>query len=66
MISIHKKMIIDEHGKPVEVIIPWVEFKEIEEILGLDFDQVAIGDLKQAQKDREAGNREAYLDLESI
>ncbi len=66
MISIHKKMIIDEHGKPVEVIIPWVEFKEMEEILGLDFDQVAIDDLKQAQKDREAGNREAYLDFESI
>ncbi len=66
MISIHKKMIIDEHGKPVEVIIPWEEFKEMEEILGLDFDQTAIGDLKQAQKDRDAGNKEAYLDLESI
>ncbi len=59
-------MIIDEHGKPVEVIIPWEEFKEMEEILGLDFDQTAIGDLKQAQKDRDAGNKEAYLDLESI
>ncbi len=66
MLTIHKKMIVDEHGKPVEVIIPWVEFKEMEEILGLDFDQAAIDDMKQAQKDREAGNREAYLDLESI
>jgi len=30
MISIHKKNIIDKDGKPVEIIIPWGEFKDLE------------------------------------
>jgi PHD/YefM family antitoxin component YafN of YafNO toxin-antitoxin module len=66
MITIHKKVVVDEHGKPTEVIIPWEEYKEMEELLGLDLDKEAVSDLKQAQDDRASGNKEAYSDLDSI
>ena len=66
MITIHKKLVVNEQGKPMEVIIPWAEYKEMEELLGLDLDEKAIADLKQAQKDRANGKKEAYVDLDSI
>ena len=66
MITLHKKIIVNEKGKPTEVIIPLKEYREIEELLGLDLDKKAIQDLKQAKKDREKGKREAYVNLDSI
>ncbi len=66
MITIHKKLVVDDHGKPTEVIIPWDEYKEMEELLGLDLDKTAIEDLKQARKDRAKGKKDAYSDLDSI
>jgi len=66
MITVHKKIVLDGKGKPTEVIIPWVEYREIEELLGLDLDKTAIEDIRQARKDRESGNVGAYLDLDAI
>ncbi len=66
MITIHKKLVVDEHGKPTEVIIPWDEYKEMEKLLGLDLDKTAVEDLKQARKDRAKGKKDAYSDLDSI
>lgn len=66
MIAIHKKIIVDDKGKPKEVIIPWEEYKEMEELLGLDLDEATISDLKQAQKDRAGGKEDAFLDIDSI
>jgi PHD/YefM family antitoxin component YafN of YafNO toxin-antitoxin module len=66
MMSIHKKIVIDEHGNPHEVIIPWDQFQEIVEILGLDLDSEALEDLRQAREDRESGKRDAYISLDSI
>ena len=34
MMSIHRKIVVDEHGNPQEVIIPWDEFQGIAEIRG--------------------------------
>ena len=53
MITIHKKYVVDEQGNPKEVIIPLEDFRMIEELLGLDLDQEAIEDLRQARRDRE-------------
>ena len=64
--EIHKKIVIDEHGNPQEVIIPWAEFQEISDILGLDLDQEAIKDLIQARKDRTQGNTDAYIGLSDL
>ena len=66
MITINKKFVVDEHGNPKEVIILWEDFKKIEEMLGLDLDSNAIDNLKQARKDRKAGNKSAYVELDSI
>lgn len=64
--TIHKKLVYDDSGKPLEVIIPWSEYEEIAEMLGLDLDPAAIEDLRQARKDRDSGDPEAYLSLESL
>lgn len=66
MLTIHKKIVKDVNGNPTEVIIPWEEYKKIEESLGLDLSQEAIEDLKQAKIDRDNSNKDAYVDLDSI
>ncbi len=66
MLTIHKKVVKDVNGNPTEVIIPWEEYKKIEESLGLDLSQETIEDLKQAKIDRDNSNKDAYIDLESI
>ena len=66
MMSIHRKIVVDEHGNPQEVIIPWDEFQGIAEILGLDLDSVALEDLRQAREDRENGRHEAFVYLDNV
>ncbi|NPA49051.1 MAG: hypothetical protein GXO20_03660 [Thermodesulfobacteria bacterium] len=66
MFSIPKKVVYDENGKPIEVIIPWEVFVEIEEALGLDLDDDARKALKEARQDRENGKEETYVPLEEI
>jgi len=66
MISVHKKLIVNEQGKPTDVIIPWEEYKVIEEALGLDLEDAAIEAINLAKRDREDGKEDAYLDLDSI
>ncbi|GJQ59688.1 MAG: hypothetical protein D8M57_14495 [Candidatus Scalindua sp. AMX11] len=66
MLTIHKKVVKNVNGNPKEVIIPWEEYKKIEESLGLDLSQEVIEDLKQAKIDRDNSDKDAYVDLESI
>ena len=66
MLTIHKKLVVDEHGTPHEVILPWEEYRQIEELLGLDLSSDAVADLEQAAKDRQSANPDAYEDLDSI
>ena len=64
--SINKRYIVDEKGSPKEVIITVEDFRKIEELLGWDLDEDAIQQLREARKDRESGNKDAYIDLDSI
>jgi hypothetical protein len=64
--DINKKYIVDEQGNPKEVIIPFDDFRKIEELLGWDLDEEAVQQLHEARGDRERGNQEAYVDLDSI
>jgi len=66
MLTISKKYIVDEHGQPKEVIIPWDQYLQIIEILGLDLDEDSIADLRQAKHDRETKAQNAYVDLDAI
>jgi hypothetical protein len=66
MITINKKYVVDENGDRKEVILPWEDFKKIEEMLGLDLDSDVVDNLRQARKDRESGDKNTYVDLDSI
>lgn len=66
MVKIKKKFIVDEQGNPKEVILLLEDFQKIEELLGLDLDDEAINDLRKARSDRETGNKNAYVDLDTI
>ena len=63
---INKKYIVDKHGNPKEVVILLKDFEKIEELLGLDLDNEAVRELRDARNDRESGNSAAYIDLDSI
>ena len=58
--DINKKYIVDEQGNPKEVIIPVEDFRKIEELLGWDLDEEAVQLLREARRDREQANTEAY------
>ena len=62
----NKKYIVDEKGNPKEVIIPIEHFRKMEELLGWDLDDETVQQLREAKMDREKGNKEAYIDLDSI
>jgi len=59
---INKKYIVDKHGNPKEVVILLKDFEKIEELLGLDLDNEAVRELRDARSDRESGNSAAYID----
>ncbi len=63
--NINKKYIVDEKGNPTEVIILFEDYQKIEEMLGLDLDDHSVKELEEARRDRMAGNKEAYRDLNS-
>ena len=63
---INKRYITDERGKPREVVLLLKDFKKIEELLGLDLDDTTVQQLREARKDRERGNKKAYVGLDSL
>ena len=66
MIAIEKKIVRDAEGNPREVIISWEDYQNIIELLGLDLDEDAISDLMEARRDRESGNKDAYVRLDAV
>ena len=66
MVKIRKKIVLDEHGAPKEVIIPWKQFCEIAETLGFDLDESARADLRTANRDFHRGKTTAFLPLAEI
>jgi hypothetical protein len=66
MNAIRKKIVVDERGKPQEVIIPWAQFCEMSEALGLDLDEKAKGDLRAARRDFKKRNAAAFKPLTAL
>jgi hypothetical protein len=64
--NINKRYIVDERGNPKEVVILLEDYIKIEEMLGLDLNDETVIKLREAQKDRKSGNKDAYIDLDSI
>jgi hypothetical protein len=64
--AISKKIVVDEKGAPVEVILPWATFCDVAEMLGLDLDADAEADLRHTRGDLEAGTSDAFVPLPSF
>jgi len=39
MKTIHKKLVVDEQGQPIELAIPWAEYQEMATLLSFDLDE---------------------------
>jgi PHD/YefM family antitoxin component YafN of YafNO toxin-antitoxin module len=63
MTAIQKKIVVDEKGNPQEVIIPWTQFCELMEELGLDLDDEAAADVRAAREDWAKGDTGAFKPL---
>lgn len=63
---INNRYIVDERGNPKEVVILLEDYRKIDELLGPDLDDDAVNELREARKDRERGDEDAYSDLDSI
>jgi len=66
MTAIRKKIIVDERGRPKEVVISWAQFCQLSEALGLDLDEKAKSDLRAARRDLKRGNTAAFKPLSSF
>jgi PHD/YefM family antitoxin component YafN of YafNO toxin-antitoxin module len=64
--AIRKKIVVDERGKPREVIIPWSQFREMIEALGLDLDEKAKADLRAARRDLNLRKTKAFKPLSAL
>ena len=64
MSTIHKKIVLDKHGNPTEVIIPYKEFLELEELIGFDLEEEVKEHLRQAKDDRMLNRVNSYVDLD--
>jgi len=66
MTVIPKKIVVDEKGNPTEVIIPWAQYCEWMEALGLDLDPEAVADLRAAREDWQKGDPAAFKLLSEL
>lgn len=65
--TISHQTVVDEQGKPAAALIPWAEFLRIQEILeGGEVTDEEAAALREADADRRAGNRDAFVDLASL
>ena len=64
--AIVKKVVINERGIPIEVILSWKTFCQIAETLGLDLDEDAKADLRATRRDLAKRNRKAFVPLSSL
>ena len=63
---INKRYIVDEQGNPKEVVILLEDFRKIEELMGWDLDDEVVDQIRKARSDRDSGDKDAYVDLETI
>lgn len=66
MLAICKRIVVDQRGRPRDVIIPWTQFCEMSEALGFDLDKKAKTDLRAARRDLKRRNSKAFRPLSSL
>jgi hypothetical protein len=64
--TITKKIVLDEQGKPTEVIMPYQQFVDLSETYGWDLDETEQSELKEALADSVSGNRSAFVPASGV
>lgn len=64
--TVAKKVVVNERGTPVEVILSWKAYQEVAEAMGWDLDTEAKTDLRQTRRDLAKGNRKAFVPLSAL
>ena len=66
MTAVPKKIVVNESGAPLEVIIAWADYQDLAERLGWDLSADEESELKEAVHDWRSGNREAFAPLSEL
>ncbi len=64
-----EKIFYDKDGNPSEVLVPFVKFEEMKELIErnlLDFDPTETAELREAIADADAGNHEAFIPADQV
>ena len=64
--TIDRKIVIDDRGEPLEVIIPYAQFVELSETCGLDLDIAQRQELRAALADSASRRREAFIPEDEV
>ena len=64
--TINSQILLGEDGKPSAVQIPYDQFVEIAEALGLDLPDGEAEELREALADSRAGRRKTFTSLDLI
>lgn len=66
MSTIAKKIVVDERGNPLEVIIAWSDYQDLAERMGWDLDELEAADVRAAMADWRNGDAEAFVPLSDL
>lgn len=66
MSGISKKIVVDERGNPLEVIIAWDVYQDLAERMGWDLSEDEASNVREAVADWRGGNRDAFVSLAEL
>jgi hypothetical protein len=66
MTSIAKKIVVNEQGKPLEVIIAWDVYQDLAERMGWDLSDAERADVHAAAANWRKGKRAAFVSLADV
>ena len=66
MTAVPKKIVVNEFGAPLEVIIAWSDYVDLAERLGWDLNPEEADEVQEAMRDWRSGNREAFVPLSKL
>jgi hypothetical protein len=66
MSAIAKKIVVNEQGKPLEVIIAWDVYQDLAERMGWDLSTEERAEVHAAAADWRKGKRSAFVSLADV
>lgn len=66
MPALAHKLIVDQEGRPQEVVISIESFRHIQEVLGADLDAQEEAELREAFRDSTEGNRSEFVSIDDV